>query len=263
MRWFVASLVALAMCARAASAASDPCATIRPLPGTGPASLNFRLSDCYGQAGDTAKQIAFFKMGLHESPISMDWLNSHNYISGVLSFTALLARNEELGEAQWWWRSIDTYLVPRDQSSVYYHTGDRLFDHRSYRAAFGAYYRSLYESINNPDFTGYRGQDDAGQADDHLRRGLQLAAAGKYQDAISEWNTANNMNSTFNRPRFSEPTFFIGCAYFAQRRLQLARNAWIAVLPIRNAPPPTDPGPDTRQIEAVHFLATLAYPRPR
>jgi hypothetical protein len=185
----------------------------------------------------------------------MKWMVDHNRMENIFSFTAALASDGELAEARWWWRSADAYY--RQLNPRYPPDGDELLDARDYPDAFQAYFRALFVPTNNPDYTGFLGEDGPGSG--ALYNGLLLAAKGDYRAAITDWNAANAQNSTFNRPDFVEPTFYIGCAQFALGHRAEARRAWLAALTLSGPAYPDVRYFEYRKIEAVHLLAGVAY----
>jgi tetratricopeptide (TPR) repeat protein len=220
------------------------------------------MAACYGDQGDAANEVKYYRLSLHQYPITPEWLYDSNHVEWILAFTVALVSNGETSEARWWWRSVDALFQSKAGSG---HLGDKRFDAGDYRGAFQAYYRSLYDSSSdNPDYTGYRSAENDNYADDKLSHGLQLAGDGDYAGAIAEWNRANDMFSTFNRPNFSEPTFFIGCAEFALGHRDLARQSWIRVLTLFDVPPQAAGGPvypENEHLEAVHFLVRHGFPQ--
>lgn len=220
------------------------------------------MAACYGADGDTANEVKYYRLSLHQYRIDPDWLYQGYHVEWVLAFTSALISNGETPEARWWWKSIDAAF---QSQPGYYHLGDKRFDAGDYRGAFDAYNRSLYDSSrDNPDYTGYRSAQSAGRADEKLSHGLRLASEGDYVDAIAELNRANDLFSTFNRPNFTEPTFFIGCAEFALGHRDLARQAWIRVLSLFDDPPQAAGGtvyPELEHLEAVHFLVRHGFPQ--
>lgn len=250
----IAAIFTLTYCiATAAEAADEDCDAVRMLaPGSALAAIYWARGECAGENGDVARQVAYYRLSLHQNPVSIQWLYNNHATFQLLTFTAALAANGDATEAHWWWASIDEFFHQLDPKR-FPSSGDRLFDARKYPRAFDAFYRSLYVAKGNPDYSGYPGAG-SGPGDGALQLGLQRAAKGDYAGAIVEWNAANAQNSTFNKPTFPEPTFYVGCAEFALGHRASAIQSWTKVLTI-STPAPVPFYFSVRQIEAVHFLA--------
>ena len=255
--FFVAAVAAAILCAGSTpGAAVGYCDILKTLsPNVNKEGFYWTRGDCAGELGDRSRQVEFYRRSLHLHPIEMKWMVDHNRIENIFTFTAALAGDGELPEARWWWRSLDEYY--RQLNPGYPAVGDELLDVGDYSDAFQAYFRALYVNGNNPDYTGFLGEDGPGSG--ALYDGLLLAAKGDYRGAIADWNAANAQNSTFNKPNFVEPTFYIGCAQFALGHRAEARRAWIEALTLSGPAYPDVRYFEYRKIEAVHLLAGVAY----
>jgi len=134
-----------------------------------------------------------------------------------------------------------------------YCEGDKLFRARTFRSAFGAYFRAQY--LANGDLAS---DMNVLYLDLHaaplIKEGLTLAAAGEFQEAMSRFAGAEKL-----APSLQMSNFFLAATKFQAGDMRAARTYWETVIDNSGTRTPEQHGPDRIQIAAATMLLWMDH----